>query len=63
MYVGIMNTWFAPIYLISPLAGWLSTAYGFNFIFWLSLAVGSIGIILLAMTPDMRAEKLALSSK
>jgi len=63
MYVGIMNTWFAPIYLISPLAGWLSTAYGFNFIFWLSLAVGSIGIILLARTPDMRAEKLALSSK
>ncbi len=63
MYVGIMNTWFAPIYLISPLAGWLSTVYGYNFIFWLSLAAGSVGIILLARTPDQRAEKLALSSK
>jgi MFS family permease len=63
MYVGIMNTWFAPIYLISPLAGWLSTVYGYNIIFWLSLAVGSIGIVLLAGTPDLRAEKLALSSK
>jgi len=63
MYVGIMNTWFAPIYLISPLAGWLSTVYGYNFIFWLSLAAGCVGIILLAGTPDQRADKLALSSK
>jgi hypothetical protein len=63
MYIGIMNTWFAPIYLVTPLAGWLSMVYGYNLIFCLSLAVGSIGIILLTGTPDLRAEKLALSSK
>jgi MFS family permease len=63
MYVGIMNAWFAPVYLISPLAGWLSADYGYNFVFWLSLVIGSAGIILLAKTPDLRAEKLALSSK
>jgi MFS family permease len=63
MYVGIMNTWFAPIYMISPFAGWLSAIYGYNLVFWLSLVIGSAGIILLAKTPDLRMEKLALSSK
>jgi MFS family permease len=63
MYVGIMNAWFAPVYLISPFAGWLSAVYGYNLVFWLSLAIGSAGIILLAKIPDLRAEKLALSSK
>jgi MFS family permease len=63
MYIGIMNAWFAPVYLISPFAGWLSAVHGYNFVFWLSLVIGSAGIILLAKTPDLRAEKLALSSK
>ncbi|MGA3286729.1 MAG: MFS transporter [Bacteroidota bacterium] len=63
MYVGIMNAWFAPVYLISPFAGWLCAVHGYNFVFWLSLVIGSAGIILLAKTPDLRAEKLALSSK
>ena len=63
MYIGIMNAWFAPVYLISPFAGWLSAVHGYNFVFWLSLIIGSAGIILLVKTPDLRAEKLALSSK
>jgi Major Facilitator Superfamily. len=63
MYIGIMNAWFAPVYLLSPFAGWLSAVYGYNFVFWLSLVIGSAGIILLAKIPDLRAEKLALSSK
>jgi MFS family permease len=63
MYIGIMNACFAPVYLISPFAGWLSAVYGYNFVFGLSLIIGSAGIILLAKTPDLRAEKLALSSK
>jgi MFS family permease len=63
MYVGIMNAWFAPVYLISPFAGLLSAVHGYNCVFWLSLVIGSAGIILLVKTPDLRAEKLALSSK
>jgi Major Facilitator Superfamily len=63
MFVGIMNAWFAPVYLISPFAGWLSAVHGYNFVFWLSLVMGSAGIVLLAKTPDLRAKKLALSSK
>jgi MFS family permease len=57
MYVGIMNAWFAPFYLITPFAGWLCTVQGYNFVFWLSLAFGIAGIILLRRTPDPRAEK------
>ncbi|MBN1396725.1 MAG: MFS transporter [Bacteroidetes bacterium] len=63
MYVGVMNTWLAPVYLLSPLAGWLSTEYGYNVIFWLSLVIGGTGLILLARMPDPRLQKLALSSK
>ena len=33
MYVGLMNAWFAPIYIITPFAGWLSASYGYNFVF------------------------------
>jgi hypothetical protein len=41
----------------------LSAVHGYNCVFWLSLVIGSAGIILLVKTPDLRAEKLALSSK
>ena len=63
MYVGLMNAWFAPFYLITPFAGWLCASYGYNIVFMLSLIVGLIGIILLIRTPNLRAKKLALSSK
>jgi MFS family permease len=63
MYIGLMNAWFAPFYLVAPCAGWLSELYGYHFVFLLSLVVGVIGIILLARTPDPRMTKLALSSK
>ena len=63
MYVGLMNAWFAPFYLITPIAGWLSAFYGYNFIFVPSLIVGFIGLVLLILTPNPHTEKLALSSK
>lgn len=63
MYVGLMNACFAPFYLITPLAGWLSAVYGYNYVFALSLLAGIIGIILLVYIPDLRRSKLALSSK
>jgi len=63
MYVGLMNAWFAPFYLVTPFAGWLCVSYGYNIVFMLSLIVGLIGIIFLIRTPNPRAEKLALSSK
>jgi MFS family permease len=63
MYVGLMNAWFAPFYLITPFAGWLSTTYGYNFIFVPSLIVGLTGFVLLIHTPNPHVEKLALSSK
>jgi MFS family permease len=56
MYVGLMNAWFAPFYLFAPLAGWLSTYYGYDFIFVISLAVGSIGIALLSKLPRTSAK-------
>jgi MFS family permease len=58
MYVGLMNAWFAPFYLITPFAGWLSASYGYNVIFILSLIVGLFGIVLLIRTPNLRSEKL-----
>jgi MFS family permease len=63
MYIGIMNAWFAPFYLITPLAGWLSVSYGYNSVFVLSLVIAVIGVILLVQMPEQRTEKLALSSK
>jgi MFS family permease len=63
MYVGIMNAWFAPFYIITPFAGWLCAAQGYTIVFWLSFVIGCAGIILLAKTQDPRAAKLALSSK
>ena len=63
MYVGLMNAWFAPFYLITPFAGWLSASYGYNFVFVLSIIVGLVGIVLLVRTPNPHAKKLALSSK
>jgi MFS family permease len=63
MFVGLMNAWFAPFYLVTPLAGWLSASYGYNVVFEFSFIVGLIGIILLVLTPNPRRDKLALSSK
>ncbi|MCX6121574.1 MAG: MFS transporter [Ignavibacteriales bacterium] len=63
MYVGLMNAWFAPFYLITPFAGLLSATYGYNIVFLFSLVVGLSGIVVLVRTPNPRAEKLALSSK
>jgi MFS family permease len=63
MYVGIMNAWFAPFYIITPFAGWLCAAEGYTLVFWLTFVIGCAGIILLAKTQDPRAAKLALSSK
>jgi MFS family permease len=63
MYVGLMNAWFAPFYLVTPFAGWLSASYGYNVIFVFSLIIGLMGMVLLVRTPDPRMEKLALSSK
>jgi MFS family permease len=63
MYVGLMNAWFAPFYLLTPFAGWLCAAYGYNIVFILSLIVGAIGMVLLVRMPTPREEKLALSSK
>jgi MFS family permease len=63
MYVGIMNAWFAPFYIITPFAGWLCSVEGYTMVFWLSFILGSAGMILLAKTQDPRAPKLALSSK
>jgi MFS family permease len=63
IYVGLMNAWFAPFYLLSPFAGWLSAFYGYNSVFVISLMVGLIGIVLLIHTPNPHTERLALSSK
>ncbi len=63
MYVGLMNAWFAPFYLITPFAGLLCALYGYNFLFVITLIVGIIGIVLLVRTPNPRNDMLALSSK
>jgi MFS family permease len=63
MYVGIMNTWFAPFYLITPFAGWLSASYGYDSVFIISLLIAIGGIILLIQMPESHMKKLALSSK
>jgi MFS family permease len=63
MYIGIMNAWLAPFYLITPFAGWLSAVQGYHFVFWIALVIGCCGIVLLLKMEDPRAEKLALSSK
>ena len=63
MFVGLMNAWFAPFYLITPFAGWLSASYGYNYVFVFCLVVGLIGIILLILTPNPHRDTLALSSK
>lgn len=58
MYVGIMNAWLAPYYLITPFAGWLSAVQGYHFVFWIALVVGCCGIILLFKMDDPRADIL-----
>jgi MFS family permease len=63
MFVGLMNAWFAPFYLVTPFAGWLCASYGYNYVFAFSLVVGLIGLILLVLTPNPRRDTLALSSK
>lgn len=63
MYIGIMNTWFAPFYLVTPFAGWLSAYYGYDSVFAPSLLIGIAGVILLIQMPESHSKKLALSSK
>jgi MFS family permease len=63
MYVGLMNAWFAPFYLITPFAGLVSASYGYNFIFVFTFIFGLGGLMVLLMTPNPRRGKLALSSK
>ncbi|RPI01565.1 MAG: MFS transporter [Ignavibacteriae bacterium] len=63
MYVGLMNAWFAPFYLFTPLAGLLAATYGYNLVFAISLITGLAGIVVLLGTPNPRFVKLALSSK
>jgi MFS family permease len=63
MYVGLMNASFAPFYLVTPFAGWFSSAYGYDSVFLVSLVFGLVGLILLIRTPNPHMEELALSSK
>jgi MFS family permease len=63
MYIGIMNTWLAPFYLVTPFAGWLSSSYGYNSVFVISLLIAIAGLILLIYMPESHTKKLALSSK
>jgi MFS family permease len=63
MYIGIMNTWLAPFYLVTPFAGWLSSSYGYNSVFVISLLIAIAGLILLIYMPESHTKKLALSLK
>jgi MFS family permease len=63
MYVGLMNAWLAPFYILTPFAGWLSASYGYNSVFILSLVFGLFGILLLSKLPEPKVSKLAISSK
>jgi MFS family permease len=56
MYVGLMNAWFAPFYLITPVAGLVAASYGYNVVFTLTLIIGIIGNILLIRMPNPRLE-------
>jgi len=63
MYVGIMNAWFAPFYLLTPFAGWICSRYGYDVVFAASLLIGVAGAFLLWRMPDSPKQQLALSSK
>ena len=63
MYIGLMNSWFAPFYLVTPFAGWLSVSYGYNSVFIVSLIMAVAGIIFLINMPETESKELALSSK
>jgi len=58
MYIGIMNAWLAPFYLITPFAGWLSAVQGYHSVFWIALVIGCCGIVLLLKMEDPRADIL-----
>ncbi|MFZ1978381.1 MAG: MFS transporter [Bacteroidota bacterium] len=60
LYIGIMNAWLAPFYLMNIAAGWLSTFYGYQAVFAASLFSGCIGLFLLWNTKDPRLRQLSL---
>ena len=45
MFVGLMNAWFAPFYLVTPLAGVVSAAYGYRIVFLCSMMIGLLGLV------------------
>ena len=63
MYVGLMNAWFAPLYLFSILAGALSNVWGYKTVFAGDLVLACLGMVLLLRLQDPRKRQLALSSK
>jgi MFS family permease len=54
LYIGIMNAWLAPFYLMNIAAGLLSTFYGYRAVFAISFFFGCIGLFLLWKTKDPR---------
>ena len=60
LYIGIMNAWLAPFYLMNIAAGWLSTLYGYRAVFAASFFFGCIGLFLLwnAKEPRPRLARL-----
>jgi MFS family permease len=63
MYIGIMNGFLAPFYLLSPLAGLLSSYYGYEAVFSISVVLAFLGIVLLIRMPEPHGRKLAISLK
>ncbi len=61
--IGLMNAWFAPLYLSSIVAGWWSDKHGYESVFIFALVCSAIGIVLLSRVPDPRPAALAVSSK
>jgi MFS family permease len=64
MYVGVMNGWFAPFYLLTPCAGLVSASYGYQIVFLGCFLMGLPGLLLLILMENpYNRRKLALSSK
>jgi len=55
LYLGIMNAWFAPFFLSSLFAGWLSDRFGYPVIFITGAAFSLAGLFLLLRIPDPRS--------
>ena len=54
LFIGIMNAWLAPFYLMNIAAGWLSTLYGYQAVFAASFFFGCAGLFLLWNTSEPR---------